>query len=296
MSDLPAISTVIPAYRAARTVGAALDSLLGQRYAGKLEIVVVRTGPDEGTDAEVRRRHGVRLVARDEREFAGAARNLGAQKAQGEIVAFMDADCRALPGWLLSIAKAAEHGIRAQAGAIETAPPKTLPACAEEFLETLEFHPRGRPRPLPFASAANSAYDAELFRAAGGFPDVKLGEDLMLGEALRQRGVPITFNPEMGVLHENAVALRRFLEKQREHGIYSARVRREAEGLRGSLFARQPLLLPLLGPARLFRLLTRSARISPALLPPLFALSPLVTLGVASWTWGFAKGVNTHGK
>lgn len=290
----PSISVVIPAFQAARTIGAALDSIASQRYEGPFEIVVVRTGADDGTDATVRGRSGIKLLARDERAFACHARNIGAGKAGGEILAFLDSDCTALPGWLLSIAKAADLGERAQGGTIETRPPKTLGASAEEFLETLEFHPRGKPRALPFASAANSAYDAELFRSVGGFPDVKLGEDLLLGEAVRRVGVPITLNPEMGVLHDNAVPLGRFLEKQREHGVYSARVRRGTR-MSGSIFVRKPLLLPLLAPARMIRIAANAARISPSLLPSCVALSPVLALGIASWTWGFCKGMVNHG-
>lgn len=297
MPDFPALSVVIPSYQSFRTIGAALDSLKDQRYGGSLEVIVVRTGPDDGTDALVRDRDGlqgrVRLVAQESRAFACQARNMGAEKARGDIIAFLDADCTVLPGWLLSIARGAEHGVRAQGGAIETRPPKTLGACAEEFLETLEFHPRGKPRTLAFASAANSAYDAELFRTLGGFPDVKLGEDLLLGERVRKLGVPISFNPEMSVLHDNAVGFSGFLRKQHEHGIYSAKVR-VGSSLAGSVFVRQPLLLPLLPPARLARLTTRTARISPALLLSLLALSPVLTLGVLSWTWGFIQGRGAH--
>lgn len=294
MAELPPITVVIPSYQSARTLPAVLDALSSQRYVGRLETVVVRTGPDDGTDALVRGRGGVKLVARDERAYAGRARNMGAEKATGEILAFLDADCVALPGWLLSLATQASLGVRAQGGSIETHPPKTLGACAEEFLETLEFHPRGKARPLAFASAANSAYDAELFRAAGGFSEVKLGEDLLLGETLKRRGVPIAFNPEMKVLHINSVPMGRFLAKQREHGVYSAIVRR-GSSVAGSIFVRRPWLLPLLAPARLARLVLRSARISPGLLLPLVALSPVLTAGVASWTLGFLKGATTPG-
>ena len=289
MAELPSISVVIPSYRSGPLLPAALDALQGQRYDGVVQIVVVRTGPDDGADHAVRSRSGVRLLCRDERAFAGAARNLGAEAATGELLAFLDADC--VPGeeWLLSMATAYQLGSRAQGGAIETHPPKTISARAEEFLETLEFHPRGSARPLEFASAANSAYDAELFRSVGGFADVKLGEDLLLGRRLIERGIPISFNPAMNVLHRNDVSLRRFLAKQREHGIYSARVRRKS-GLRGSVLVRRRWLAPLAGPARLVRLPVRAGQVSPSLLPHAALLAPLLTLGVAAWTFGFVRG------
>src|SRR5512136_1812079 len=45
----------------------------------------------------------IRFVSTERPVIQAVARNLGARQAQGDILAFIDADCVALPGWLHTI-------------------------------------------------------------------------------------------------------------------------------------------------------------------------------------------------
>ncbi|MBW1816027.1 MAG: glycosyltransferase [Deltaproteobacteria bacterium] len=85
------ISCIVPVYNGERYLGDALDSIIAQTYQS-LEIIVVDDGSTDDT-ASVASSYGDRI-----RYFfqpnAGptAARNLGLGVAQGEFVAFLDAD------------------------------------------------------------------------------------------------------------------------------------------------------------------------------------------------------------
>jgi glycosyltransferase involved in cell wall biosynthesis len=83
------VSAVIPAYDAARYLGAAIESTLGQT-APPWEVIVVDDGSRDGT-AEVARRFPVRYVPQEHRGI-GAARNRGLEAADGDFVGFLDAD------------------------------------------------------------------------------------------------------------------------------------------------------------------------------------------------------------
>jgi glycosyltransferase involved in cell wall biosynthesis len=87
----PAVSTIIPAYRAARTIRRAVDSVLAQTRPPD-EILVVDDGSPDDL-AAVLRSYGdrVRLV-RKPNGGAASARNLGIEQARGELIAFLDAD------------------------------------------------------------------------------------------------------------------------------------------------------------------------------------------------------------
>ena len=89
------ISVVIPAYNAERYLGEAIDSVLAQTLHVD-EILVVDDGSTDGTRAVAERRPNVRLLQQDH-QGAGSARNLGAMRASGEFLAFLDADDLWLP-------------------------------------------------------------------------------------------------------------------------------------------------------------------------------------------------------
>jgi glycosyltransferase involved in cell wall biosynthesis len=92
---MPEVSVVIPAYNAARTIEAALDSVFAQTFRD-FEIVVVDDGSTDDTAALVEERTGVTLLTQPNRGPA-AARNLAIHRTSGRLVAFLDADDLWLP-------------------------------------------------------------------------------------------------------------------------------------------------------------------------------------------------------
>jgi glycosyltransferase involved in cell wall biosynthesis len=90
------VSVVIPAFDAEATVGAAISSVLWQTYRD-FEVVVVDDGARDATGAIASSfPEPVRAVRQDNAGVA-AARNRGIAGAQGELIAFCDADDVLLP-------------------------------------------------------------------------------------------------------------------------------------------------------------------------------------------------------
>jgi glycosyltransferase involved in cell wall biosynthesis len=90
MNVLP-VSVVIPAYRAANTIGRAVDSALSQTKL-PLEIVIVDDGSPDDLPAALAK-YGDRVtVVRQANQGAASARNRGIEQARGEFLAFLDAD------------------------------------------------------------------------------------------------------------------------------------------------------------------------------------------------------------
>ena len=90
----PLVSVVVPAHNAEGTLAQTLMSAMAQTYP-HLEIVVVDDGSTDGTAGLVSRfTDGARVVrmVTSARPGAGAARNSGLAAANGEYVAFLDAD------------------------------------------------------------------------------------------------------------------------------------------------------------------------------------------------------------
>lgn len=85
------ISCIIPVYNGERYLREAIDSILAQTYR-PLEIIVVDDGSTDGT-AGAAAGYGDRLnYARQNNAGPAAARNRGLDLAQGEFIAFLDAD------------------------------------------------------------------------------------------------------------------------------------------------------------------------------------------------------------
>jgi glycosyltransferase involved in cell wall biosynthesis len=86
------VSTILAVYNGAATVARALDSAVCQRFQGDSEIVVVDDGSTDSTP-DVLGAYGGRIkVLRQPNRGLAAARNAGVAAADGDILAFLDAD------------------------------------------------------------------------------------------------------------------------------------------------------------------------------------------------------------
>ena len=95
------VSVITPAYRAAATIGRALQSVAAQTLRPR-QVIVVDDGSEDGTYeaamALAGTMNGVDLkVVRQDNQGAGAARNRALREATGTHVAFLDADDEWLP-------------------------------------------------------------------------------------------------------------------------------------------------------------------------------------------------------
>ena len=92
MND-PLVSVIIPAYKQAEFIGAAIRSVLDQTYTNVEVIVVDDVSPDNTADV-VRSFDDPRLhyILHDKNRMLAAARNTGMRAAHGEIFALLDAD------------------------------------------------------------------------------------------------------------------------------------------------------------------------------------------------------------
>jgi glycosyltransferase involved in cell wall biosynthesis len=87
----PRVSVVMAAYQAEATVGAAVESVLWQRYPD-FELVVVDDGSTDATAAIVAAHRGPLRLVQQQNAGVGAARNHGIAEATGELITFCDAD------------------------------------------------------------------------------------------------------------------------------------------------------------------------------------------------------------
>jgi glycosyltransferase involved in cell wall biosynthesis len=96
----PRVSVIIPAYNHGHHLPAAIRSVREQKWPA-LEIIVVDDGSTDETARVMEELAGEDLrYIRQKNSGAAASRNRGIGESDGEWIAFLDADCRWLPGKL----------------------------------------------------------------------------------------------------------------------------------------------------------------------------------------------------
>jgi glycosyltransferase involved in cell wall biosynthesis len=183
------VSVVVPARNEEATLSALLDSLVRQTCPAD-EIVVVDGGSTDATAAVAAEYadHGV-VVLRIGPAYPGRGRNEGAAAARCGWIAFIDAGCRADPGWLEALVDELRTD-RARPDAVfgsVRAELNTEWECAQVLTYVPPVDPQTGCRP-PFI--ASSLINRSAFEAAGRFPeDLRAAEDLVFFERLARAGV-----------------------------------------------------------------------------------------------------------
>lgn len=190
-----AVSVVVPCRNAAQVLGAQLEALARQECSENWEVVIVDNGSTDGT-REVAERYRSRLpqllfVEASERRGAAYARNTGVRAANGENVAFCDADDEVGEGWLQAVVRAlADH----QAIAFRVDAAKLNRYAGERTIrqsDGLQLYTY--PPYLPY-SGGTIAMRRGLFLQLGGFDETMLAcEDADLCWRVQRAGVPLFF-------------------------------------------------------------------------------------------------------
>ncbi len=219
MIDQPPVSVVLPAYQAAATLPATLDSVLAQVPPPRT-VVVVDDGSTDATAAVLAARADrVTAVRIDNSGGPSRPRNIGLANCGDELVSLFDADDLMRPGKLA-----------AQAAVFAACPEVDLcftdfqvidadgAVLQERFLDGYrEFRRLLRPAPLPdvgllsgpdlhyaliranFVGTSSVVARAPRLRAAGGFDEtLRNGDDLDLWLRLAREGAVFAFLDRVG--------------------------------------------------------------------------------------------------
>ncbi len=203
---------IVPVYNGEAFISRCIESLLRQDYPG-LEIVVVDDGSTDRTCEQVK--PPVRLVHTMGRKGAGAARNLGAGVATGNVLMFTDADCVVPVTWVSrAVETMQKHGVRCGGGGYAGPLGNTFVQWfAHEELAWRRRHLGGYCRTL----VSNNIFcEANLFREHGGFPEfycAASSEDMEFSWKVSQHE-PLWWDPGNGIWHDYASTVGSYLRQQ----------------------------------------------------------------------------------
>lgn len=196
------ISVIIAAFNASETIQKSLEAVR-QSSVGPLDVIVVDDSSSDDTAAAASR-WGCTVLSTDRRSGPAYARNLGAARARGDVLVFLDADVRLHRDALRLLLKHLEDpAIGAAFGAYDDDPLDSGFCSRYRNLLHCHTHRVGRADASTFW-AGFGAIRRELFREFGGFDesyDNASIEDIEFGMRLTAAGVRIRLDPQAQSQH-----------------------------------------------------------------------------------------------
>lgn len=216
---LPAISVVVCSYNGAATLEECLRSLAALDYPD-YEVILVDDGSTDQTPDIARRFPSVRYIGQRNLGLS-AARNVGAQAARGQFVAYTDSDCVADEKWLLYLAMAMkDQQVQAIGG-------PNLPPPGDNWVARCVAASPGGPshvmlddRLAEHVPGCNMAFDRATLLNIGGFdPQFRVaGDDVDVCWRLLDSDVRIGYAPAAFVWHHRRATVRGYLRQQKGYG------------------------------------------------------------------------------
>lgn len=234
-TDLPYVSVVVPAYNEHFNIANCIEALLAQDYpADRLEIIIVDNNSTDDT-ADIVRKYPVTLLHERDIQTPAASRNRGIRHAQGEIVAFTDADCIPEPDWLSHmVAPFSDSQVVGVAGVMI---PTIREGLISEFMVAADPVRNRESEGIWYIITANFACRHAALLSAGLFRSrLFTAEDVDLGFRLQMNGYGRIVGAPQGVVkHPFANTWEELWERFRRYG-YS-------EILLDAMYGQQPFYL-----------------------------------------------------
>jgi glycosyltransferase involved in cell wall biosynthesis len=238
--NTPQVSVVIPTYGRGESLSRTLATLAKQDMRG-FEVVVVDDGSPEAVTEDIAPATDVfeLRIIRHENAGPAAARNLGAQQARGEILAFTDDDCLPRPEWLSTLTREISSHPEALVGSLtfNGLPENNWSTTSQLIIDLVYDHFNRDPANAYFLASNNLACRRQFFLALGGFDTAfpRAGaEDRDFCDRWRMTKRPIRLICEPLVEHRHAQTFAKFLNLHYRYGrgayLYQIKRKERASG------------------------------------------------------------------
>ncbi len=278
MTEQPGLDVIIPAARASRTIGDAIDSVLAQGYPGLKSVVVASSDPETSEAAE---RHGARVVS-NPGGSTPVGLNLALGSGSAEIVARVDAHATIPPGYL-------EHAVRTlvdtgadNVGGMQvpfgaSGWERAIAAAMSSPFGAGDARYRIGGSPGPAETVYLGVFKRSTLERLGGYDErFARNQDYELNHRIRESGGVVWFDPALKVAYRPRGSLRALASQYFQYGSWKREFARRHPG---SLRWRQ--LAPPLAVLAIVVSLIVSTWWPPALLLPAAYLLVLAIIGVA---------------
>lgn len=220
------VTLVIPGRNCASTLDRCLSSVVPLKESGQLsEIIFVNDGSTDAT-AEIASRYPVRVLT-GTGQGPGAARNLGWQATDTELIWFIDSDCVAEPDALEKLLPhMSDPQVAGVGGSYNNLYPDSL--IATLIHEEIVARHRAMGREVDFLATFNVVYRRSVLNETKGFDErLKLAQDAEMAYRIRAAGHRLRFDITSRVGHHHPRFVLPYLKTQMRQGYYRIKLYRQ---------------------------------------------------------------------
>ena len=252
-------------------------------------MIVVDSSDDSRVEDVVRQFPNVRLICVSGRRYPGEARNIGVREAEGELLAFTDADCSVAEDWIANIRTMHQFGNRIIGGTVDNGNPERLFGWVYYFCKFHLWIAGGSEKFISEIPTTCLSMGRDVFDRYGPFAEGCYSSDSVfqwhsskdMGDAL--------LSPAIGVQHLNYWRVPKVLSKLYQHGRdYATNRTRENQWppWRAAIYAAGLCVLPML----LFAKVARNIFGGRTYAKRFVLMTPLVLMGLLAWSLGESVG------
>lgn len=216
------ISVIVPFYNSQEYLKDCIEGLLAQTcQRDRYEIVLVDNNSTDNSAAIARQYSEIKLLS-EAKQSSYAARNSGIRAAQGEILAFIDSDCKPESDWLSSILEAMKNPDVSLALGKRRYATKNfiLSVMAKYEFEKIAYITNQDIKELYYGYTNNMAVRRHVFERVGLFQERSRGADTtFVRQVVDLFGCKaVQSNPNMEVLHLEMNGILDFYKKSLTYG------------------------------------------------------------------------------
>jgi glycosyltransferase involved in cell wall biosynthesis len=225
----PKVSVVVCSYNGSKTLDGCLRSLETLNYPD-YEVILVNDGSTDNVPEIAERYEPWLRVFHQENQGLSAARNVGMDLSEGEIIVYTDDDCFVDEDWLYYLVSRMLETEASGVGGPNLLPEEDGPvaACVSASPGT-PAHILMDDVVAEHVPGCNMAFWANRLRHIGGFDPVyrAAGDDVDLCWRLQGQGDFIVYAPAAMVWHHRRATVKAYLKQQRGYGIAEALLKRK---------------------------------------------------------------------
>ena len=292
------VSVIIPSYNSEGTIYNCLTALREQTYKSDYEIILVDSSIDTTPSIVKKQFPQIQYFHFDKKTDPGTARNFGVKHAKGELILFIDSDCKAEKDWMAKHVQLHQnHSDTAGIGGsvVNGNLPDDIVGWSSYFGEFREFLPQNPSNFTFHIPTLNISYKKWVFEKYGYFdPHYYPQEDLVFNYYLTQKGEKIFFDPSIKVWHTHRSSLKPFLKHQFNIGSKTSQVLKIIP-LPGHRIVKNKLLFVFVGPGIPVVKFLRTVPVilkyrSIQFMQKYFSVV-ILKMGLIFWFFGFFQGV-----